>query len=141
MVDDKRIVIGTDKSVISMMYGTGVKGSPETQESTTDTFSGAVVQGKKDIAWTLEINKLRYEGMRQHQELSEKLDKMLAEPDNITVTETIYPKGDTPYEIIDHYFGCILTGNDYDIKPNDNTAENLKFKATSREREWKPLSE
>ena len=139
MVDDKRVVIGTGDTVISMMYGTGVKGSPETQESKTDTFSGAVVQGKKKGAWTLEINKLRYEGMQQHMELSNKLEEMMKVPDDITVTETVYPKGDAPYEVIDHYFGCIVTGNDYEIKPNDNTAENLKFSASGHSREWKQL--
>lgn len=139
MVDDKRVVIGTGDTVISMMYGTGVKGSPETQESKTDTFSGAVVQGKKKVAWTLEINKLRYEGMQQHMELSNKLEDMMEVPDDITVTETVYPKGDNPYEVIDHYFGCIVTGNDYEIKPNDNTAENLKFSASGHSREWKQL--
>jgi len=137
-VDDKQIIIGTDE-VMSIMYGTGVKGSPETQESTTDTFSGAVVQGKRKVAWSLEIEKLRYEGMAQHKQLSEKLEKMMEVADDVTVIETVYPKGNNPYQVIDHYYGCLVNGNDFDIKPTENTAESLKFKASSHKREWKEL--
>ena len=140
MVDDKQVIIGSDKTgVLTMMYGTGVKGSPETQESTTDTFSGAVVQGKKKVAWNLEISKLRYEGMEQHQELSERLESMMENSDDITVIETVYPKGDHPYQVIDHYYGCLVNGNDYEIKPSENTAESLKFRASTHKREWNPL--
>ena len=139
--DDKRIIIGNPETndIITVLYGTGVKGSPETQESSTDTFSGAVVQGKKKVAYTLEISKLRFEGMKQHQQLFEKLEGMMENGEDITVIETVYPKNDKPYEVIDHYYACILSGNDYEIKPAENTAEDLKFKATGRKREWKPL--
>lgn len=138
-MDDKRIVIGTGNDMITMLYGTGVKGSPETKESSTDTFSGAVVQGKKKIAWTLDINKIRCENMEQHMALCLKVEDMLDTADDITVIETVYPEGDAPYEVIEHYFSCITTGNDFEVKPTDNTVENLKFKASSHSREWKKL--
>lgn len=140
MVDDKQVIIGSEATgVISMMYGTGVKGSPETSESTTDTFSGAVVQGTRKVSYTLEIDKLRFEGMEQHMLLSQKIERMMEDGDDITVIDTIYPKGNDPYQVIDHYFGCIVNGNDFEIKPTENTAENLKFKASTRKREWKQL--
>ena len=140
--DDKQVLIGNDGNVITMMYGTSVKGSPETQESSTDTFSGSVVQGSKKVSWTLDIGKLRYEGMQGHMELSQKLDSMMDTKEDITVIETVRPpKPAKPYQVIDHYFGCIVSGNDYEIKPTENTAENLKFKAETRNREWKELNE
>lgn len=142
MVDDKQIIMGSENTgVLSVMYGTGVKGSPETSESSTNTFSGSVVQGTKKVAYTLEIDKLRFEGMEQHQNLCAKIDGMMEKGDNITVIETVYPKDSHPYQVIDRYFGCIVTGNDYEIKPDDNTAENLKFKASSKKREWVALPE
>lgn len=143
MVDDKQVIIGSEKSgnVLSMMYGTGVKGSPETSESSTNTFSGAVVQGTKKVAYTLEIDKLRFEGMEAHMALSQRLESMMEKSDNITVIETVYPKDSHPYKVIDRYYGCIVTGNDYEIKPDENTAENLKFKASRRVREWEALPE
>ncbi len=141
MVDDKQVIFGNPEttSVISMMYGTGVKGSPETSESTTDTFTGAVVQGTKKVSYTLEIDKLRFEGMEQHRLLSEKIESMMEDGENITVIDTIYPKGKNPYQVIDLYTNCITNGNDYEMKPTENTVENLKFKATSRKRDWKEL--
>lgn len=141
MVDDKQVIIGNEGSTISMMYGTGVKGSPETSESTTDTFSGAVVQGTRKVSYTLEIDKLRYEGMAQHMQLSNKIESMMENQEDITIIDTIYPKGNKPYQVIDHYYGCIVNGNDFEIKPTENTAENLKFKASTRKREWKELPE
>lgn len=136
---EKQVIIGTDNEMVTMLYGTGVKGSPETSESTTPTFSGAVVQGSDKVAYTLEIDKLRYEDIDIHIALSNKLEKMMSEPDNITVIDTIYPKGSNPYQVIDQYFNCICTAYDDEIKPDDNTTESLKFKASKRVREWKKL--
>ena len=142
MVDkeaEKQVIIGTDNEMINMLYGTGVKGSPETSESTTPTFTGAVVQGLSEVPYTLEIDKLRYEDVDTHIALSQKLEKMMAEPDNITVIDTIYPKGSNPYQVIDKYFSCICTAYDDEVKADDNTTESLKFKASKRVRDWKKL--
>lgn len=136
---EKQVIIGTDKDMINMLYGTGVKGSPETSESTTPTFTGAVVQGLSEVPYTIEIDRLRYEKRETHMALSQKLEKMMAEPDNITVIDTIYPKGERPYQVIDQYFNCICTAYDDEIKADDNTTESLKFKASKRVRDWKDL--
>lgn len=137
---DKEVIIGTDE-VLNVLYGTGVKGSPETNVSTTNTFSGAIVEGSADVAYTLEISKLRYEDMDGHMKLSMKLDKMLFEPDTITIIDTVRPQGETPYQVIDTYSGCVVDGgNSYEINVDDKTAENLKFRCTSRDRQWKPLT-
>ena len=136
---EKQVIIGTDNEMINMLYGTGVKGNPETSESTTPTFSGAVVQGLSEVAYTLEMDKLRVEDMDTHIALSQKLEKMMSEPDNITVIDTIRPKGKQAYQVIDKYFNCICTAYDDEIKPDDNTTESLKFKASKRERDWKKI--
>ena len=48
---------------------------------------------------------------------------------DVTDTET--------YTIVDHYFGGLIDGNDYEIKPDDHTVENLKIKCESKsEREY-----
>lgn len=138
---DKVIIIGTGENAKEMMYGTSVKDSPETSESTTNTFTGAVVNGTKDVSYTIEISKLRYEGMTTHRELSEKIERMMSEADTITIREIIRPVGERPYAVIKTHYGCITTGNDYEIKPDDHTVENLKFKSARRTTEWKELSE
>lgn len=139
--NDKIVIIGTGNNAKEMMYGTSVKDSPETSESTTSTFSGAVVNGTKNIPYTIEIEKLRYEDMTTHQELSQKIEEMLETPDDITIKEIIRPAGEDPYEVIKVHKSCITTGNDYEIKADDHTVENLKFKSASRKTEWKTLKE
>jgi hypothetical protein len=42
--------------------------------------------------------------------------------------------------VVDNFYGCILEGNDYELKPDDNTAENIKFKASSRERYYEDVN-
>ena len=130
---DKEILIGGKK----MMYGTGVKDSPEISDSSTKTFDGAVVQGLKDVPYTIEISKLRYENMTTHRELSEKVEDMMQNPDVITIRETVRPKGEKAYQVIKNHFGCITVGNDYEIKPDDHTVENLKFKSAKRTTKYK----
>lgn len=138
---DKEVIIGTGNEMINMLWGTGVKGNPETSVSSTNTFSGAIVDGTENVPYTLEINRLRYDNMDDHMRLSMKLDKMLQVSDTITVIDTVRPKGAVPYQIIDHYYGCIVDGgNSYEMKVDDKTAEGLKFKCESREREWKTLN-
>lgn len=139
MGKDKQVIIGTGNSQLQMLYGTGVKESPETSESTTNTFSGAVVQGAQEVAYTLEIEKLRYEGMDRHMQISQKIEEMMSVPDNITVVDTVRPKGERPYFVIKRYFNCITTGNDYEVKPDEHTVESLKFKSSRRKSEWKYL--
>ena len=128
-----------DTGVISMMWGTGVKGSPNVKNSDTPTFSGSIVDGTDNVSWGLEVNRLRYDDMETHMALDNKLISMMSEGEDITVVDTVKPKGQQPYEVIDLYVGCIVDGNDYEMSVEDLTTENLKFKASKRVRKWKRL--
>lgn len=136
-MSDKEIIIGTDEDLYTIMYGTSIKESPETNNSTTNTFDGAIIQGSDKIAYNLEISKLRYEGVDMHMEISMKLEDMLTKKDDITIIDTIRPAGETPYQVIKRYHNCLVTDNNYEMKPEDHTVENLKFRAENRETEWK----
>ena len=87
------------------------------------------------VAWSLELSKVRFESSAKHKELNKILDEMLATPKIVTIIETVHSKDET-YTIRDDYDGCILESNDYEIKPDDNTSETLKFKASKRKREY-----
>lgn len=140
MADEKQIIIGSDvDGGIGVRWGTGIKSTPETSTSKTNTFSGAIVDGTDNIPYTLEVSKLRNDSIEEHIALSQKLDSMLKVADDVTVIDTVKPKGQDAYQIIDHYFGCILDGNDYEVKTDDLTAVSLKFSASSKVREWKNL--
>ena len=130
MADKKVIIDG-----VTVAYATGVKANPETKTATTDTFDGAITQGMDKVAWSIELSKVRFEDSASHKELSQLLDSMMANPKMVTVIETVHSTNEN-YTIVDNYFGCILEGNDYEIKPDDNTSETIKFKASSRDRKY-----
>ena len=54
---DKMIIIDGK----TVMYGTSIKASPETNVSTTQTFDGAITQGMDKVAWSVELSKVRYD--------------------------------------------------------------------------------
>ena len=108
---------------VKVLYGTSIKASPETSLATTTTFDGPVNSGTDKIPYTIEISKLRYEGLQEHKEMDKILNSMLVNPATVTVKETVITATET--------------GNDYEIKPDDHTVENLKIKCESKsEREY-----
>ena len=128
---NKEVIIDGKK----MMYGTSAKASPETNTSSTATFDGVINEGLDEVAWNLEFSKLRYEGLASHREMSETLDRMISVPAMITIRETVDSVDET-YTVVDNYFNCLVNGNDYEVKPEDKTVENLKFKSARRERKY-----
>lgn len=128
---DKEIIIGGK----TVMYATSVKASPETNSSSTNTFDGAITQGMDKVAWNVELEKVRFEGLSKHRELSELLEGMLNKPEMVTVRETVHSR-EEDYVIKDNFFDCLLDGNDYELKADDLTSESIKFKASSRKREY-----
>ena len=127
----KKIII--DKKTV--MYGTSIKASPETNSSSTATFDGAIVQGMDKVSWTIELSKVRYEDSATHRELSETFDEMWSVPKTITILEKVITPTER-YWIRDTFSNCVIDGNDYEIKPEEHTVENLKFKASKRTRRY-----
>lgn len=117
---------------VKVMYGTSIKASPETNLSTTATFDGTINQGSEDIPWSIEVSKLRYGGLQEHKQMNQILNEMLTVPKQITICEKVITKTET-FTITDHFHGCLVDGNDYELKPDDHTVENLKFKAESKD--------
>ena len=128
---NKEVIIDGKK----MMYGTSAKASPETNTSETPTFDGVIIEGLDNVAWNLEFSKLRYEGLATHKEMSETLEKMISTRAMVTIRETVYTADET-YTVVDNYFDCLVNDNNYELKPEDKTVENIKIKASRRERKY-----
>ena len=128
---NKEVIIDGKK----MMYGTSAKASPETNTSTTPTFDGVINEGLDKVAWNLEFSKLRYEGLASHREMSETLEKMISVPSMVTIRETVSTP-EEEYTVVDNYFECLVNDNNYELKPEDKTVENIKLKASRRERKY-----
>ncbi|MBQ2652647.1 MAG: hypothetical protein IJF83_03760 [Methanobrevibacter sp.] len=128
---NKEVIIDGKK----MLYGTSAKASPETNTTSTSTFDGVITEGLNEVPWSIECSKLRYEGLASHREMSETLETMLSVPKMITIRETVITPEET-YTVVDNFFNCLVDGNDYEVKPEDKTVENLKFKSARRERKY-----
>ena len=129
---DKQIIIKGKR----LLYGTSVKCSPEINNSSTPTFDGNITAGLGDVGWNIEIETARYETAARHQYLSDLIESMFSQPQNVTIRETVHVRGQDPYTIVDTYYGCITDGFDYEIKPDEMTVNSLKFKASRRKRKW-----
>ena len=136
-MSDKEVIINGKK----MLYGTGVKGSRETSTNTTATFDGVITQGTKMTAHSLECNRVSYEGATTYMELSETIDNMIDNPGMVTVREVKRPPNEDAFVIVRNYFDCVIDGDDYEIKPEEHTVENLKFKCGRLEKYTEPYTE
>ena len=120
---DKEIIINN----ITVANGTGVKESIETSTNTTTCFDGVIPQGSPQISFTLEIDRFTYETKEDYVALRDQLLKMLSIPGEVATRETIYHDPTNPYTIVRYYSDCILDGKDYEMKPDEHSAQNLKF--------------
>jgi len=143
MADVEIILSDADgNNQVNLGHGTGVKESRDTSTSTTVCFDEVLNQGTKNTSWSIEVNRVDYEGMATAIEVEEVLEKMLDTEGIITIRETIRPKGEEPYVKIRNYNNTIVDGEDYEVKPEDFTVQNLKFKTGIRDKPKRiPLSQ
>lgn len=134
---DKRVIINGK----TLMNGTSVKGkrNVSSSSSSTTTFDGVITQGTSNVDYTLDISRVSYEGYTDYMELSKILDGMMETPAMVTVEEDFRPSGEKPFTLIRDYYDCVLSGDDYEIKPEDHTVENLSFTAARMKKRTKAL--
>lgn len=120
---DKEVII--DGHIV--MHGYGVKDSENTSTNTTVCFDEAVPQGADNTGGTLEMDRLVYETKEEYDWLRDTLKTMKSTPKMITTREIIRYKNSEPFVIIKNFTDCILDGKDYEMKPEEHSAQNLKF--------------
>lgn len=108
-------------------YGTGVKSSEETTTQSTNTFDGVVTQGVQEIGLTLEIDRLSYATKEDYIIIRKELLRLRSTPGQVVVREVIRRPNEEPYELKSVFKGVILDGRDYEMKPEENSVESLKF--------------
>ena len=124
--------MAADKIVIlngkNMYHGTGVKESIE--KSSADSivcFDEAITGGSDTVTYKLTIDRLIFESRAVYERLRDTLKGMLSTPGTITTREVIRYKNKAPYVIVKNYYGCILDGRDYEMKPKERSAQSLSF--------------
>lgn len=128
---DKEVYIGGQK----VGYCTDANGEPEINNSTTQTFDGPVNTGLADIPHTIEINKLRYGDFQSYREMHDLIETMYNTPNIVTIKETVRT-GSEVWTRIDHYSNCVLDGNKWEMKAEDQTVETISFKAEGKTTDW-----
>ena len=111
-----------------MVHGKGVKDSENDSNSTDICFDGVVNTGSQFTGGTLEIDKLVYDTREEYEWLAAKLKELKTVKGNITTREVIRMQGQDPYVIVKNFVGCIRDGKDYEMKPEEASALNIKFK-------------
>ena len=127
---DREIVIAGQK----LVHGQGVKESID--KSNADSvvcFDETITMGSENISYKLEIDRVVFEGMGDYKRLSAILRTMLSQKRDISTFEIIRYKNAKPYLITKHFHGCILDGRDYEMKPQELSAQNLSFLCESME--------
>ena len=114
-------------------YCTSAKISAETQSESTPTFDGPVSDGTDQVPHTVEIERLRYAKISDYKTMSKLLHEMLSTPKNITIKEDIKMVDGTT-RVTDAVYNCILDTDEYELDPEEQTAESLKFTGGIRHR-------
>ena len=123
----------------TVTHGTGVKESID--KSGADSivcFDEAITDGSDVVSYKLTIDRIVYETREKYVELRNAFKKMLATPGTITTRQIIRYKNKTPFVIVKNYSGCIMDGRDYEMKPEEKSAQNLSFICSDMEEytEW-----
>lgn len=121
---DKEIIINS----LPLVHGKGVKESlDKTSASSTVCFDETITQGGDAISYKLSIDRIVFETREEYEALRDAFKEMLSVPGTITTREVIRYRVDEPFVIVKNYSGCVLDGKDYEMKPEEMSAQSLSF--------------
>lgn len=123
-----------DSNNICLGHGTSIKESRDTNTKTTVCFDEVLTNSTSNTSWGVDVGRVSYEGMSTSIEIEDMLEYMLDNDGMITVREVVRPPNEPAYVKVRNYFNARLDGEDYELKPDDYTVSNLKFKTGRRER-------
>lgn len=112
---------------------TSAKVTPELETEETPTFDGPIVDGTNDPSHTVSFDKLRYGTIDEYIAIEQLLVNMYEKGYPIKIKETAKVK-DGSLTVTDVVYDCKLDGNEYEVKPDERTVENLSFKGGKRKR-------
>ena len=127
-MSDREIIINGK----TLVHGTGCKESID--KSSADSivcFDEAITDGSDVVSYKLDIDRIIFENKKTYEQLRDEFNKMLSTPGNITTREIIRFKNEKPFAIVKNFSGCILDGKDYEMKPEEKSAQSLSFICSS----------
>ena len=125
---DKSIQIKVGDISTELVHGKGVKEALEkTSADSTVCFDETITQGADSVSYKLTIDRVVFETREQYEQLRDAFKMMLSVPGAITTREVIRYEQDKPFTIVKNYYFCILDGKDYEMKPEEMSAQSLSF--------------
>ena len=126
---DKEVLING----IHVGYATNAKVTPSYETEETPTFDGPVIDGSDEPRHSVTVEKLRYGTITDYIQLNQLLLNMQSVSYSITIIEKAKMKDGTA-TIKDIVYDCKVDGNEYDLNPDERTAESLSFTGGKRTR-------
>ena len=115
-------------------YGNKAEVSPETSNSEVKTFTGVITDGNAEIAWNVNIDKIRYGKIKDYVKIEKLVHQMFTQPGSIKIIERTKTV-DGVLEVKQQVYNCIVSDKKYTLDPESRTVESLAFKG-SKMREW-----
>ena len=116
---------------IKIGYSTSVKIKPSLDVKETKTFDGPVIDGTPEPSFDIDIETLRYDTIDQYTKLTQLLMDMETKGYTISVRELAEMKDGTMRRV-DNVYECRVSGNEYELKPDERTVEKLSFTGRKR---------
>lgn len=123
---DKEVMFAVGDKSISLRHGQGVKESVETSTSTTVCFDEVITEGAEKVSYKLEIDRIIFETRKEYEDLRDILALMIHIPGEVQTRETIRYKKEE-FTIVKTFTGAILDGDEFEMKPEEHTAQSLSF--------------
>ena len=115
-------------------HGTSIKASRDSNTKSTVCFDEVLTNSSSNTSWAIDVSRVSYEGMSSAWEIEDMLEYMLDNDGMVTIREIVRPKNEEPYIKVYNFFNARLDGDDFELKPDDFTVSNVKFKTGRRER-------
>ena len=118
----------------TLVHGQGVKETIE--KSSADSivcFDEVITDGSDIVSYKVTIDRIVFERRQDYINLNKRLTAMMKTPGTITTRQVIRYKNEAPWVIVRNYSGCILDGNDFEMKPEEKSAQNLSFICSDKE--------
>lgn len=125
MADKEVIINGT-----TIVHGTGVKESIENSATnTTVCFDEVITEGSATVSYKIDVDRLVFETREQYESLRDELNSLLGTPGILTTREVVRFKNEPPFVIVKNFTGVVLDGKDYEMNPDEHSAQSLSFVA------------
>lgn len=112
---------------IHVGYATNAKVTPSYETDETPTFDGPVIDGTDEPSHEVTIDKLRYGTIDEYTQIAQILLDMQSVAYPIKIVEYAKMK-DGEMKRTDIIYECKVDGNEYELNPDERTAESLSFK-------------